>query len=227
MSCTYEYVVTTNHHHHHSTSPNRTADHEHKWHNQSHIQSEAMILSSGSCVAILLTIAAAAQFALSASFVSAFSVVTNSVGRISRIATATAPPFVGAAAISHRVHVAPSSSSVALKMSDSGGGGSGARQKSTKKGLKTITIEKTEQKQEEEEKKEEMWRVILHNDEINTFQHVTRAITKVITTLDRKRAFDICMETHGIGKATLSKTVSIMLYHGSVAVGYKSSMQVQ
>jgi uncharacterized membrane protein YgcG len=33
-----------------------------------------------------------------------------------------------------------------------------------------------------------------------------KAICKVITTLDRKRAFDICMETHGIGKATLTKT---------------------
>mmetsp|Transcript_3177 Transcript_3177/g.9101 ORF Transcript_3177/g.9101 Transcript_3177/m.9101 type:complete len:197 (+) Transcript_3177:204-794(+) len=97
--------------------------------------------------------------------------------------------------------------SVVLQMSDSGGGGGGGeRQRSTKKGLTTILMDKTEEKQEEDEKKEEPWRVILHNDEINTFQHVTRAITKVITTLDRKRAFDICMETHGIGKSTLTKT---------------------
>ena len=100
--------------------------------------------------------------------------------------------------------------SVVLQMSDSGGGGGGGgggeRQRSTKKGLTTIIMDKVEQQKDEEEKKEEPWRVILHNDEINTFQHVTRAITKVITTLDRKRAFDICMETHGIGKATLTKT---------------------
>ena len=98
---------------------------------------------------------------------------------------------------------------VVLRMSDSGGGGGGGggeRQRSTKEGLTTIIMDKVEQQKDEEEKKEEPWRVILHNDEINTFQHVTRAITKVITTLDRKRAFDICMETHGIGKATLTKT---------------------
>ena len=67
-------------------------------------------------------------------------------------------------------------SSVVLQMSDSGGGGGGGgeRQRSTKKGLTTIIMDKTEEKQEEEEKKEEPWRVILHNDEINTFQHVTR-----------------------------------------------------
>ena len=68
-------------------------------------------------------------------------------------------------------------SPVVLHMSDSGGGGGGGggeRQRSTKKGLTTILMDKTEEKQEEEEKKEEPWRVILHNDEINTFQHVTR-----------------------------------------------------
>ena len=65
-------------------------------------------------------------------------------------------------------------SPVVLHMSDSGGGGGGERQRSTKKGLTTILMDKTEEKQEEEEKKEEPWRVILHNDEINTFQHVTR-----------------------------------------------------
>ena len=94
-----------------------------------------------------------------------------------------------------------------LRMSDSGGGGGGGeRQKSKKKGISVIVKERTEAKMEEKQKKEEMWRGILHNDEINTFQHVTRAITTVVTTLDRKRAFDICMETHGIGKSTVTKS---------------------
>eukprot|EP00566_Odontella_aurita_P026369 CAMPEP_0113557706 /NCGR_PEP_ID=MMETSP0015_2-20120614/17940_1 /TAXON_ID=2838 /ORGANISM="Odontella" /LENGTH=180 /DNA_ID=CAMNT_0000459161 /DNA_START=100 /DNA_END=642 /DNA_ORIENTATION=- /assembly_acc=CAM_ASM_000160 len=103
-----------------------------------------------------------------------------------------------------------SSFSTSLYMSDGGGGGGGGGggmdlSKSKKKGLSTIVIDKTEAKMEDEEKKEEQWRLVLHNDEVNTFQHVQRALCTVVTTLDRKRAFDICMETHGIGKATITK----------------------
>jgi len=94
-----------------------------------------------------------------------------------------------------------------LKMSDSGGGGGGAeRSKSKKKGLTTITIDKTETKSDMEEKKEETWRVVLHNDEVHTFNYVIQSLCKVIGTLDRKRAFDICVLTHGSGKATITKT---------------------
>jgi ATP-dependent Clp protease adapter protein ClpS len=78
------------------------------------------------------------------------------------------------------------------------------RSRSTKKGIQTIIKEKTEEKQEE--KKEEQFRVILHNDEVHTFQYVVRSLTKVIGTLDRKAAFEICVETHGRGKAIITKT---------------------
>ena len=74
----------------------------------------------------------------------------------------------------------------------------------TKKGLQTLLKEKTEEKQDG--KKEEQFRVILHNDEVHTFQYVVRSLTKVIGTLDRKAAFEICVETHGRGKAILTKT---------------------
>jgi ATP-dependent Clp protease adapter protein ClpS len=80
------------------------------------------------------------------------------------------------------------------------------RQRTTKKGVQTITIEKTETQVEEEKKKEEMWRVVLHNDEVHTFNYVIRSLCKVIGTLDRKAAFEICVQTHGIGKATVTKT---------------------
>jgi ATP-dependent Clp protease adapter protein ClpS len=76
--------------------------------------------------------------------------------------------------------------------------------RTTKKGVQTI--DKVETKAEEEKKKEEMWRVVLHNDEVHTFNYVVRSLTKVIGTLDRKAAFEICVETHGIGKATITKT---------------------
>ena len=80
------------------------------------------------------------------------------------------------------------------------------RQRTTKKGVQTITIDKTETQVEEEKKKEEMWRVVLHNDEVHTFNYVIRSLCKVIGTLDRKAAFEICVQTHGIGKATVTKT---------------------
>lgn len=94
----------------------------------------------------------------------------------------------------------PRSSSTQLYMSDQ------QRTRSTKKGVSTITKDKTETKVEEDKKKEEMWRVVLHNDEVHTFHYVVRSLTKVIGTLDRKAAFEICVQTHGIGKSTITKT---------------------
>lgn len=76
--------------------------------------------------------------------------------------------------------------------------------RTTKKGVQTI--DKTETKVEEKKKNEETWRVVLHNDEVHTFNYVVRSLTKVIGTLDRKAAFEICVATHGTGKATITKT---------------------
>lgn len=98
--------------------------------------------------------------------------------------------------------------STSLFMSDQGGGGGGGAEfsKSTKKGLSTIVIDKTQQQEDQEEKIEEQWRVVLHNDEVHTFNYVIQSLCKVIGTLDRKRAFDICVVTHGTGKATITKS---------------------
>lgn len=74
----------------------------------------------------------------------------------------------------------------------------------TKKG--TQVIDKTQTQEETKKIPEEMWRVVLHNDEVHTFNYVVRSLTKVIGTLDRKAAFEICVQTHGIGKATVTKT---------------------
>jgi ATP-dependent Clp protease adapter protein ClpS len=78
--------------------------------------------------------------------------------------------------------------------------------KSSKKGVQTITIEKTETKAEEKKNEEKVWRVVLHNDEVHTFNYVIRSLTKVIGTLDRTASFEICVQTHGVGKATITKT---------------------
>lgn len=94
----------------------------------------------------------------------------------------------------------PSSKTTRLFMSDR------ERARSTKKGVTTIEKDKVETQAEEQKKKEEMWRVVLHNDEVHTFNYVIRSLTKVIGTLDRKAAFEVCVQTHGIGKATVTKT---------------------
>jgi len=91
-------------------------------------------------------------------------------------------------------------STTSLYMSDQ------ERSRSTKKGVSTIIQDKTETKAEEQKKKEEMWRVVLHNDEVHTFNYVIRSLCKVVGTLDRKASFEICVQTHGNGKATVTKT---------------------
>jgi ATP-dependent Clp protease adapter protein ClpS len=78
------------------------------------------------------------------------------------------------------------------------------KSKTTKKGV--LVKDRTETKPDDEKIKEEMWRVLLHNDEVHTFNYVVRSLTKVIGTLDRTAAFEICVQTHGIGKATITKT---------------------
>lgn len=94
----------------------------------------------------------------------------------------------------------PSASSTRLFMSDR------ESSRSTKKGVSTITKDRTETQAQEDKKKEEMWRVVLHNDEVHTFNYVIRSLTKVVGTLDRKASFEICVQTHGNGKATVTKT---------------------
>jgi ATP-dependent Clp protease adapter protein ClpS len=80
------------------------------------------------------------------------------------------------------------------------------RKRTTKKGVTTIQKDKIESQSEEEKNKEEMWRVVLHNDEVHTFNYVIRSLCKCIGTLDRKASFEICVQTHGVGKATVTKT---------------------
>ena len=96
-----------------------------------------------------------------------------------------------------------------LRMSDSGGGGGGGggmeKAKDKKKGLSTIVIDKTDTEMEQEDTPEEMWRVILHNDEVHTFNYVIRSLQKVMGTLNKKKSFDICTVTHGQGQATVDE----------------------
>ena len=64
----------------------------------------------------------------------------------------------------------------------------------------TITIDKVDNKVETQLKQEideeSWWRVLLHNDEIHTFEYVTEAIVKVVPQITRKKAFVISRTVH-------------------------------
>ena len=108
--------------------------------------------------------------------------------------TSTSSPLFRDWMVSHTtLHMAPPAD----------GKGGMEKSKDKKKGVSTIVIDKTDTQMEEEDTPEEMWRVVLHNDEVHTFNYVIRSLQKVMGTLDKKKAFDICTVTHGQGQATV------------------------
>jgi len=65
-------------------------------------------------------------------------------------------------------------------------------------------IEKSKNKEEVEN--EPSWRVLLHNDDVHTFDYVSMAIVKVVKTITRKKAHRICVQCHSMGTATVTTT---------------------
>merc|ERR1712039_706871 len=51
---------------------------------------------------------------------------------------------------------------------------------------------------------EKWWRVLLHNDNIHTFDYVTGCLTRVVRHLTRRKAYSINWEAHCSDKATIS-----------------------
>jgi ATP-dependent Clp protease adapter protein ClpS len=142
-----------------------------------------------------LTLLLAAMFACSTA---AFSVVSPSTGSSSSRASLVSSPFSPLTTGSAPFARSTTGSSTQLYMAEK------EKARSNKKGLQTIVKERVQE--EQKDKKEPNYRVLLHNDEVHTFQYVVRALTKVIGTLDRKAAFELCVETHGRGKAVITKT---------------------
>ena len=72
-----------------------------------------------------------------------------------------------------------------VMMAEGGGGGGGAKgEKETKKKGKVAVKDKLDEevvaKAKEKITNESMWRVLLHNDEIHTFDYVTHSIVKIV-----------------------------------------------
>mmetsp|Transcript_21259 Transcript_21259/g.47985 ORF Transcript_21259/g.47985 Transcript_21259/m.47985 type:complete len:184 (-) Transcript_21259:227-778(-) len=112
--------------------------------------------------------------------------------------------------------VSDSKVTLLAKKSDGGGGnkggegGGGGDQERSAKGAGTavITIDQTDIETETETKteldEEGWWRVLLHNDEIHTFEYVVEAIVKVVPQITRKKAFVISRTVHGQGTGTIT-----------------------
>ncbi|PXF48789.1 ATP-dependent Clp protease adapter protein ClpS [Gracilariopsis chorda] len=69
---------------------------------------------------------------------------------------------------------------------------------------KPVTKKKTKRKSQTQY--EPSWRVLLHNDDVHTFDYVTGAIVKVVRTVSRKKAHRITMQAHASGVATVTTT---------------------
>ena len=91
-----------------------------------------------------------------------------------------------------------------------GDGGSGEREKGGA-GVAVLTkppdVDKAnELERKEAVDKEPIWRVLLHNDDVHTFDYVIDTIVSVVRTVTRKKAHRITMEAHKSGLATVTTT---------------------
>jgi len=99
-------------------------------------------------------------------------------------------------------------------MSDNGGGGPERQKEQKRKGSRLATIDRVKPEKDLERKEkvenEPIWRVLLHNDDVHTFDYVSMAIVKVVKTVSRKKAFKITVEAHMSGIATVTTTWKAM-----------------
>ncbi|KAK4523150.1 hypothetical protein GAYE_PCTG36G1041 [Galdieria yellowstonensis] len=87
-----------------------------------------------------------------------------------------------------------------------GGSEAGQAQKEGKGGVAVKVKPKRKTKKEKKEELEHNWRVLLHNDDIHTFDYVITAIVSVVKTVSRKKAHRVTMEAHSCGVSTVTTT---------------------
>jgi ATP-dependent Clp protease adapter protein ClpS len=86
-----------------------------------------------------------------------------------------------------------------------------ASERETKKSKgRTAVIERPKPKpkevSKEDVKNDQPWRVLLHNDEVHTFDYCIGCIASTVPTVPRKKAHRIVMETHTSGMAVVTRT---------------------
>jgi len=97
----------------------------------------------------------------------------------------------------------------ALRMQQDGGGFGQSGERERQRG-RSATIAKPKPKpksrRKEDVEKEGSWRVLLHNDDVHTFDYVNMAIVRVVKTITRKKAHRITVQAHSMGTATVTTT---------------------
>ena len=116
-----------------------------------------------------------------------------------------AQPLQIRAPLRRTARVAPTAARVApLSMQE---GGEREREKSTGR-TAVIARPKPEpiEKSREEVEKEGSWRVLLHNDDVHTFDYVNMAICKTVPTVTRAKAHRITVAAHTNNLAVVTTT---------------------
>ena len=119
-----------------------------------------------------------------------------------------AQPLQIRAPLRRTARVAPTAARVApLSMQE---GGEREREKSTGR-TAVIARPKPEpiEKSREEVEKEGSWRVLLHNDDVHTFDYVNMAICKTVPTVTRAKAHRITVAAHTNNLAVVSQSVTM------------------
>ncbi|KAJ1450233.1 ATP-dependent Clp protease adaptor protein ClpS-domain-containing protein [Pelagophyceae sp. CCMP2097] len=96
-------------------------------------------------------------------------------------------------------------------MSD-GDGAEPGQQKVVKRKKKQVFEERadesTKAKDQKKDKFEEegYWRLLLHNDDIHTFEYVTALLQDTVSTISDQKAHEMTITTHEAGVATITQT---------------------
>merc|ERR1719160_1420591 len=94
-----------------------------------------------------------------------------------------------------------------MQEQDGGAGGGGEQQRSRGR---TAVVQRPKPKPKQDRKEDvsmdKSWRVLLHNDDVHTFDYVNMAIVKVVKTITRKKAHRICCQAHSMGTACVTTT---------------------
>ena len=85
----------------------------------------------------------------------------------------------------------------------------GGREEERQRGRTAVVQRpKAEPKQlrKEDVQNEPMWRLLLHNDDVHTWDYVIYAIVSTVKTITRKKAHRITTQVHTMGTATVTVT---------------------
>ena len=96
-------------------------------------------------------------------------------------------------------------------LEEGGDGGDGGRGRETEKSRgRTAVIERPKPKpksmRKEDVSLDANWKVLLHNDDVHTFEYCTGAICSVVRTIKRKKAHTITVQAHSMGTAVVTQT---------------------